>query len=47
MMKIDSTKACEKMSWSFVKKVLLEISLPDSMFQVIMAYITSVNMTML
>ncbi|KAI5413464.1 hypothetical protein KIW84_057875 [Lathyrus oleraceus] len=29
-MKIDSAKACEKMSWSFVKKVLLEISLPDN-----------------
>lgn len=41
--KVDLSKAYDKLSWSFIEKVLYEIQLPDIMIKLIMSYVTSTS----
>lgn len=39
--KVDLSKAYDKLSWSFVEKVLYEIQFPDNLVKLIMSCVTS------
>lgn len=41
--KIDLSKAYDKLNWDFIAQILREVNIPDSMFNVIMHFVSSVE----
>lgn len=47
VLKVDLTKACDKLNWSFLEKVLIEVGLPNIMRTIIMEDVSTVKMAIL
>jgi ribonuclease HI len=47
VIKVDLSKAYDRLNWDFIKKVLTEVNLPNEMINVIMSCITSVQSNVL
>jgi signal recognition particle subunit SEC65 len=47
VVKVDLSKAYDRLSWEFIYRVLLEIKIPDEMINIIMQCVTSVKSNVL
>lgn len=41
VIKLDLEKACDRMEWNFIKKMLLDVGLPNNLIDIIMICITT------